>query len=566
MDIYTAANKMKLERKTIFDLDIKVTFYARVSTTREEQENSVENQIMFFTDMIKNNPHWTYVEGYVDRVRGEAAENRANFMRMIDDGKAGVFDLVLTKEVSRFARNTIDSLTYTRELLRAGVGVFFQNDNICTIDTDSELRLTIMSSIAADEVRKLSERVRWGHKRAIESGNVLGNNRIYGYKKDDCRLVIDEEEAEMVRMIFELYATGQYSSRKIERILFDKGYRGRNGTQIHHNTINGIIQNPKYKGYYCGNKVKVVDYRTREQRFLPEDEWVMYKDESGEVVPAIVSEELWEKCNAIFRERSQAIKSRTRSFKDKSVFTGKIWCKAHDVPYWRTSYSNSVEKGEPIYQWICSEKKRSGAKSCSSFSIMEADLYKMLSDHFKLVAGNIEEYVADFLKIYKETGAEVNTQKQINDLKIQLEKEKAKREKLLDLYTEDVISREEFKKRNDGANVLIFQLEEDIAELERAASEKCDYVTELKKIEEFFNTMYCPEGDMTREQVDELARAIIDHIDVVPMNKNSMKLEIKLKTGLSTDFSYVRTGERYARRSAPISKKMIDSYKSQGSN
>ncbi|MBR6337250.1 MAG: recombinase family protein, partial [Ruminococcus sp.] len=255
MDIYTAANKMKLERKTIFDLDIKVTFYARVSTTREEQENSVENQIMFFTDMIKNNPHWTYVEGYVDRVRGEAAENRANFMRMIDDGKAGVFDLVLTKEVSRFARNTIDSLTYTRELLRAGVGVFFQNDNICTIDTDSELRLTIMSSIAADEVRKLSERVRWGHKRAIESGNVLGNNRIYGYKKDDCHLVIDEEEAEMVRMIFELYSTGQYSSRKIERILFEKGYRGRNGTQIHHNTINGIIQNPKYKGYYCGNKV-----------------------------------------------------------------------------------------------------------------------------------------------------------------------------------------------------------------------------------------------------------------------------------------------------------------------
>lgn len=111
---------------------------------------------MFFTDLIQKNPNWTYV----DRVRGEAAENRANFMRMIEDGKSGTFDLILTKEVSRFARNTIDSLTYTRELLRAGVGVFFQNDNICT--TDSELRLTIMSSIAADEVRKLSERVRWG--------------------------------------------------------------------------------------------------------------------------------------------------------------------------------------------------------------------------------------------------------------------------------------------------------------------------------------------------------------------------------------------------------------------
>ncbi|MBO4865841.1 MAG: recombinase family protein [Ruminococcus sp.] len=566
MDIYSAANKMKMERKTIFDLDIKVTFYARVSTTRDEQENSIENQINFFTDMIKNNPHWTYVEGYVDRVRGESAENRANFMRMIEDGKAGVFDLVLTKEVSRFARNTVDSLTYTRELLRAGVGVFFQNDNICTIDTDSELRLTIMSSIAADEVRKLSERVRWGHKRSIESGNVLGNNRIFGYDKDDCKLVINEKEAEMVRLIFELYSTGKYSSRKIQKLLYDKGYRGRNGTEIHHNTITGIISNPKYKGWYCGNKVKVTDYRTREQRFLPEDEWIMYKDETGEIVPAIVSEEIWERCNVILRERSQAIKSRTRSFKDKSVFTGLIWCRAHNVPYWRTSYSNSVEKGEPVYQWICSEKKRSGAKSCSSFSIMEKDLYLMLSDHFKMVAEHIEEYVADFLKIYKETNAEKNTVKQINELKVQLEKEKAKREKLLDLYTEDAISRDEFKKRNDNANVLISQLEEDITELEKSAAEKVDYVSELKKIEEYFNTMYCPEGDMTKEQVDELARTIIDRIDVVPTNKNSMKLEIKLKTGLSEDITYVRTGERYSRRSGPISKKMIDAYKTGSRN
>ena len=212
MNIYDVANQMKIERKTIFDLNIKVTFYARVSTTRDEQENSIENQITFFTNMILENPNWTYVDGYVDRIRGESADNRVEFMKMIDDGKAGKFDLVLTKEVSRFARNTIDSLTYTRELLRAGVGVFFQNDNICTIETDSELRLTIMSSIAADEVRKLSERVKWGHKRAIESGRVAGNSRIFGYDKDNCKLKINEYEAGMIRLIFELYSTGDYGT------------------------------------------------------------------------------------------------------------------------------------------------------------------------------------------------------------------------------------------------------------------------------------------------------------------------------------------------------------------
>lgn len=561
MDIYEAANKMKYEQKNIFDLNLRVTFYARVSTTKEEQENSIENQITFFTDFIKNNKNWTYVEGYVDRVRGEHAVNRANFMRMIEDGKAGVFDLVLTKEVSRFARNTIDSLTYTRELLRAGVGVFFQNDNICTIDTDSELRLTIMSSIAADEVRKLSERVRWGHKRAIESGNVMGNNRIFGYDKKDCKLVINESEAEMVRLIFEEYATGKYSVRKIEDILYNKGYRGRNGTRIHHNTISGIIQNPKYKGYYCGNKVKIIDYRTKEQRFLPEEEWVMYKDETGEVVPAIVSEELWDKCNEIFRARSAVVKSRERSLKDKSVFTGKIFCAADDKPYWRTSYSNSVSKGKPIYQWICSEKRRFGAKACASFSILESDLYEMLSGHFKDISENIEDYVDTFLRIYREADTSSNTQKELDSLRARLAKEKAKREKLLDAYTEELITKAEFKERNDASNITISELEEDIFNIEKKATESDDFVRELEKIEKYFKEMYSPDRDMTREEVDEMVLTIIDRINVIPRNENSMKLEIKLKTGASHDFTYVRGRGLDDCRSGHICKKMIDAYK-----
>ncbi|WP_432650066.1 recombinase family protein [Huintestinicola sp.] len=565
MDIYEAANKMKYEQKNIFDLKLRVTFYARVSTTKEEQENSIENQITYFTDFIKNNKNWTYVEGYVDRVRGEYAVNRVNFMRMIEDGKAGVFDLVLTKEVSRFARNTIDSLTYTRELLRAGVGVFFQNDNICTIDTDSELRLTIMSSIAADEVRKLSERVRWGHKRAIESGNVMGNNRIFGYDKKDCKLVINESEAEMVRLIFEEYATGKYSVRKIEDILYNKGYRGRNGTRIHHNTISGIIQNPKYKGYYCGNKVKIIDYRTKEQRFLPEDEWVMYKDETGEIVPAIVSEELWDKCNEIFKARSAVVKSRERSLKDKSVFTGKIFCAADDKAYWRTSYSNSVSKGKPIYQWICSEKRRFGAKACASFSILESDLYQMLSEHFKDIAENIEDYVDTFLKIYREADTSSTTQKELDSLRARLEKEKAKREKLLDAYTEDLITKAEFKERNDASNITINDLEEEIYAIEKKAAESDDYVRELEKIEKYFKEMYSPDRDMTREEVDEMVLTIIDRINVIPRNEECMKLEIKLKTGANRDVTYVRGRNINGCRSGHICKKMIDNYK-QGLN
>ena len=565
MDIYNARQLMLSERKTIFDLDINVTFYARVSSLTDEQENSVENQVAYFTEMIRSNPHWNYIEGYVDRVRGESASNRPNFMRMIEDGKQGKFDLVLTKEVSRFARNTIDSLTFTRELLSAGVGVFFQNDNICTIDQDSELRLTIMSSIAADEVRKLSERVRFGHKRSIKNGNVLGNNRIFGYDKKDCRLVINDEEAKMVRLIFELYGAGDTSVRKIEKILYEKGYRGRNGTRIHHNTVSGIIQNPKYKGYYCGNKVTIVDFRTKEQRFLPKDEWVMYKDETGEIVPAIVSEELWDRCNSIFEQRSAVIKSREHSFKDQSVFTGKIWCQAHDKPYWRTCFSNSASKGRPVYQWICSEKRRFGAKTCLSFAIMETELYKMLSDFFKSIAENLEDYIDTFLKIYKAADQSDLVRKELNDLQVQLDKENRKREKLLELYMDETISKDEFTSRNNKSTEKIESIESEIAYIRSKSEDDEQYAKSIRRIGDYFEKMYDPDGEcMTKQQVDEMAKAVIERIDVVPINERSMKLQIRLMTGDSKPLTYLKKGARANRHSAVISKKMIDSYKQQG--
>lgn len=561
MDIYAVANQMRMERKTIFDLPMRVTYYGRVSTTREEQENSIEHQMSYFSEMIQSNPNWTYVEGYVDRIRGESAVNRQEFMRMIEDGKDGRFDLILTKEVSRFARNTIDSLTYTRDLLRNGVGVFFQNDNICTIDTDSELRLTIMSSIAADEVRKLSERVRWGHKRSIEQGVVMGNSRIFGYDKNDKKLVINESEAEMVRFIFETYATGEYSTRKIEDMLYEKGYRGRSGTRIHHNTISGIIQNPKYKGYYCGNKVKIVDYRTKEQRFLPEDEWIMYKDETGDIVPAIVDEEIWERCNYIFKERSTAIKSRERSFKDKSVFTGKVWCKVHEKPYWRTNFSNSKSKGKQVYQWLCCEKRRFGVKSCESIAIMESDLYTMLGDYFKDIMENIEDYVNTFIQVYKETDKDAINERKIQSLKSQLEKERNRRNKLLELLEEDIITKAEFKERNGCQNVFISQLEEELHELENSAQDESQYFKDIQEVKKLFLDMYDPDMEMTKEQVDNLVKTLVDRIDVVPVSDTEMALELKLKVSTTVEkMAYIRNGLRYGARSGIILKKMIESY------
>ena len=245
MNIYDLINKMTLEHKTIFDMPLKVTFYARVSTHKDVQLNSQENQVQTFTEMIKNNPNWTLAQGYIDTIRGESAANRDNFQRMINDAKKGKFDLIICKEISRFSRDILDSISYTRELFQNNVGVYFTSDNLCTIDRDSELRLGIMASIAQQEVARLSERVKFGHKKAIENGVVMGNSRIFGYTKKDGKLIIDEKEAEMVRMIYELYATGDYSLRNISDLLYEKGYRNHSGNLISHTTIKSILQKIK---------------------------------------------------------------------------------------------------------------------------------------------------------------------------------------------------------------------------------------------------------------------------------------------------------------------------------
>ena len=209
--------------KTIFDLPLNVSYYARVSTEKEEQLNSLENQVSFFEEYIKKNTNWNFISGYVDEgISGTTSRKRENFMRMIEDGAIKKFDLLITKEVSRFSRDTIDSLLYTRKLLEYDVCVYFLSDNIITASSDGELRLTIMSSMAQDEVRKISERTKFGFKRALEKGTVLGTDNIWGYKKNKGKLVIDEEEAPCIRKAFDIYANDSKIGLKKLSILFKR--------------------------------------------------------------------------------------------------------------------------------------------------------------------------------------------------------------------------------------------------------------------------------------------------------------------------------------------------------
>ena len=187
----------------------RVVFYGRVSTEHEEQLSALGNQMEWYTDLALRNPNWTVVAQYIDEgITGTQMKKRPSFMRMIEHAKEHRFDLIVTRELSRFARNTVDALNATRELKQYGVEVYFVNDGIWTMDGDGEVRLTIMASIAQDESRKTSERVKAGQKMSREKGVLYGSGNIIGYDRVDGTYVINKEQAETVRRIFNLYAEG----------------------------------------------------------------------------------------------------------------------------------------------------------------------------------------------------------------------------------------------------------------------------------------------------------------------------------------------------------------------
>ena len=530
MDIFTIRQQLRTTR--LSDIPLRVTFYARVSTDSDEQLNSLDNQIGYYRDYITRNPAWTFIDGYIDEgLSGMTTRKRDNFQRMVQDAKDDKFDLILTKEITRFARNTLDSIRYTRELLSAGVGVFFQNDNINTFDEDSELRLTIMSGIAQDELRKLSSRVKFGHQQAIKNNVVLGNSRIFGYRKDSKRLVIDETEAPMVRELFTLYATDHYSMKQIENLFWEKGYRNHNGKKIAHTTMSGMIANPKYKGYYVGNKVRIVDMFTKKQKFLPPEEWVMFKDETGEIVPAIVSEELWEQANAVLRRRSDDVKNRQGICNHANLLTGKLYCTCCGTAYYRRESQD--RQGNKNSKWVCSGKIKNGADSCDSFPIYEDEIKPLLLDVFRDTEASAEALIEEYVELYKSLNRGGKLDKQIASLQKQLETVEQKRMKLLTYNAQGKLDDADFlamnKKCSAEAKELQTQLAEALTQQESTGSLK----QQLDTIRTVLRNAQkdAAKGVITKEFVTRY----IDKIFATPEEDGSLRLDIKIFTGESCE-------------------------------
>ena len=518
--------------RSFYDLPLRVTFYARVSTDQDEQINSLENQVQYYTELIQSKPNWKFVPGYVDEgISGGSTKKRDNFNRMIRDAKAGMFDFIITKEISRFSRSTLDSIKYTQELLDYNVGVFFQNDNINTLDTDSEFRLVIMAGVAQDEIRKLSERLKFGFRQAIKNGHVLGNDKLYGYDKKDCVLAVNEEEAEIIRIIFDLYGNQRLGTRTISKRLMELGYTSREGNAFNTLTIRHILENPKYKGWYCGNKSQSVDYRTKRNILLDESEWVTYPDPS---IPAIVPEELWNRANALYKRRREEMKSHSSglSFHNRYPYSAKIYCEEHGTTFHRQVIQ--TKKGQQEV-WQCKVYRSHGRGACSAPQIRSSDLDVILSDIFKELVRDKEKIIDSLVAVLTNIPKEVDYGKLRCQVENEMDDLERKKNRLLDLSIAGALTVEEFKERNDSFNAQILECQGKLTairqEEESRFSEELDIPAIRRALDEALS--------FTGEIDTALVAMILDKVVVKKEStKDNIYLDIFLKLGSTYEAVY----------------------------
>lgn len=525
MDLYTVRKKLNMGIP-LTSINLRVTDYARVSTAHLEQKKSLQNQVEHFEQYIKENPHWTYVKGYVDDgITGTSDIKRDNFMKMIEDARSGKFDLIVTKEISRFSRNTLDSIKYTRELLSYGVAVLFVNDNINTALPDSELRLTIMASMAQDEIRRLSERVKFGMNRAIERGEILGNDLLYGYKKDKDTKVLKlvDDEAKVVRRIYELYAVEELSLSKIAKTLNKEGLKTCQNKKWCVSTVSRMIENPKYKGYYCARKSEIVDYMTKRIKYFEKDDWVIYEDKTR--IPPIVDDYLWERANTRLSSRKKSFSKRKEDkniYKNRYLYSAKIYCEEHNKVFHRRVF----RKNQKDITWVCSEYLKNGKTTCDSPNIRESELNTIFKDLISKLHIDYKNIINILMNYYKHLEIDNSIDEEISSIEKKINNLYTKKDKILELSIMGSLSNEEFYERNNQFNDKINNLTKELNKLKINKDNLKTITDKTKELESILKSKVNSKSTITK-----IISSILEHIIVSKINND--KYNIKLHIFLS---------------------------------
>ena len=386
----------KLDRATFMPLNQsvkrRVAGYARVSTDSEEQLTSYEAQVSYYTDYIKKRADWEFVNVYTDEgISATNTRHRDGFNAMIADALAGRIDLIVTKSVSRFARNTVDSLTTVRKLKEKGVEIYFEKENIYTLDSKGELMITIMSSLAQEESRSISENVTWGQRKRMADGKVtMPYGRFLGYRKGEDGLPeIVPEEAEVVKLIYKSFMEG-LSYYKIAKMLMEREIPApAGGEKWHRRTVESILTNEKYKGSALLQKKFTMDFLTKKQK-VNEGEVPQYFIEVSH--PPIIEPEEFELVQAEIARRKEIGKV----YSSSNIFSTKLVCSCCGG-FFGSKVWHSTSKYRRVI-WQCNHKFQNGEK-CKTPHLYEDEIKKRFIEVCNRIAADKENFVASCRQI-----------------------------------------------------------------------------------------------------------------------------------------------------------------------
>ena len=515
---------------------IRVAAYCRVSTDSEEQLSSYKSQVMYYSDLIKKNKEWELADIYADEaITGTQVTKREEFQRMINDGVNGQIDMVITKSISRFARNTLDTLKYVRLLKEHNIAVYFEDEKINTLTMDGELLLVVLSSVAQQEVENISNNVKKGLKMKMKRGELIGFQGCLGYDYDasDKSIHVNMEEAEIVKLIFQMYIEGQ-GATLIKNELNNLGFKSKKGNLWTQSTVIGIIRNEKYKGDILLGKTFTVDpiSKRRLDNLGEEDQFYIKNHHEP-----IVSEEVFEKAQEILKRRGKnrskmvSTSGKREKFSRQYAFSCMLECGFCGSNLSRRSWHSSSVHQKTMWQCVTGTKR--GKQYCpDSKGLPEKVIEDAFIKSYKLLCGDNRDVLDEFIQRVEITLGESNVEKSIIKIEKEIEALAVKKKKLLDMRLEEQIDKATYtdkmeeleqkqKKLLDDRTDFQFQADNEKT-LKRRTMEFKKALEANQVLEEFDRTVF--------ESIVE--KVIVGEVDE-DGNKNPYKLTFVYKTGIS---------------------------------
>ena len=435
---------------------VRVAAYARVSTEKDDQINSLEAQRRFFGEYIGQRPEWQLVGVFADAgLSGTSTSRRPEFTRMTELARAGGIDLILTKEVSRFARNTVDTLTVTRELKALGVGVIFLNDGIDTRDNDGEFRLTIMASVAQEESRKISERTRWGQAQALRRGVVFGNDSIYGYHLRHGQLTIDPEQAEVVRSVYHSFLVERKGTYTIARELTEAGIDPpmRPGGAWSSTAVLRILRNEKLTGDLLQQKFRTVDYLSHKKvRNDGAEPQILLRDHHE----AIISHEMFAEAQEELARRHELLGDKRR-FSARYWYSGKVICGDCGSTF---TVKRTRRSGREYARLICrgsTSARHGGTCKMRGVSLRMVELCaRYVLTQLSLDRDAMVNELMNELQTLRQTGD--GTAQDTEKLQQAIQRQTTRRERALEAFLDGTISREDWTRQAQRCDAELSRL------------------------------------------------------------------------------------------------------------